>query len=299
MLQTMTLLVVVMVSLAIMLLALSAAAEEDFDRSLELEMYPRTQDQIQWALASLPSSGGQGQGQSVQLTLSEMKALGVLYSALGSGVKWKWQSNVTTYGMRWNFSQTQQGSYLHDPCAELWQGVYCSCKYTMRPVFKSDFYYYDDVPQGDTSLCSVVKIGLVNFGLSGTLPNAAFSAFKNLTHLYLPQNKIRGNFTTSLCTLSTSLRTLSLLGNKVTGKLTGKLPSSCVGRLTNLEIFYLAYNSFSGSLPSSIGQLTRLKFLRIKKNRFTGTLPSSIGNLGSLSYFSLGINSIKGKSAMS
>ena len=196
-------------------------------------------------------AGTSGNNGPIALVASEMSALEAFYEALGGGEQWQWRADESKEGVRWNFTKAltstngQQGApqhYLHDPCAEMWQGVYCSCNYNnTRPVLEG--YYYDNIHDVlDTSYCSVIKIALSKFGLSGSLPVAAFSAFTHLSHLHLAVNNIQGDFSSSLCSLSTNMTKLSVFNNV----LTGKIISSCISRLTKLKLFILASNHFKG-----------------------------------------------------
>jgi hypothetical protein len=203
----------------------------------ELELDVVVGDEKQQRLSSLLLTSSSSS--SIALASNELQALQALYDALGGG-KWKWRKDTATYGMPWNF--TKGG--LHDPCAEQWQGVYCSCNNStnIKPL-SPGYYYYDrvqDVP--DTSYCSVAKIVLNKYGLEGTLPAAAFGAFAHLSHLYMGGNIIQGDFSSSLCSLSRNISVLGMFSNA----LTGTLPSSCIAKLTNLKYLALTGNHFEG-----------------------------------------------------
>jgi len=178
---------------------------------------------------------------SKALASNELQALQALYDALG-GSNWQWQQDTATYGMPWNFTKGD----LHDPCAEQWQGVYCSCNNNTKitPLFPA-YYYYDYVSDvQDTSYCNVAKIALNRYGLAGTLPAAAFCVFAHLSHLYMAGNNIQGGFSSSLCSLNSNIRKLGMYNNA----LTGTLPSSCIAKLTNLKSLVLADNHLEGNI---------------------------------------------------
>jgi len=151
--------------------------------------------------------------------------------------------------MPWNFSK----GGLHDPCAEQWQGVYCSCNTSTKitPLFPNFYYYYDHVPNvPDTSYCdncNVVKIALNKHGLVGTLPAAAFGAFAHLSHLHMAGNNIQGDFSSSLCSLSSNMSVLAMYSNS----LTGTLLSSCIAKLASLKYLSLGVNRLEGKAVST------------------------------------------------
>jgi Leucine-rich repeat (LRR) protein len=61
--------------------------------------------------------------------------------------------------------------------------------------------------------------------------------------------------------------------------LEGALPSQ-VGKLQNLKVLNVSYNSFTG-VPAEIGQLKNLEVLNLSHNKLTG-LPLELGNLSKL-----------------
>ncbi|KAL7465333.1 hypothetical protein ACHAXS_005660 [Conticribra weissflogii] len=94
-------------------------------------------------------------------------------------------------------------------------------------------------------------------------------SLKNLKHLDLSENKLRGQLPHSLGGIST-LYDLRLSQNHFSGA----LPFSMI-QLTNLQTLLLDNNAFGGSLPSVVGSLKNIVSLRLHENDFIGTLPSS------------------------
>ncbi|XP_043709005.1 LRR receptor-like serine/threonine-protein kinase RGI5 [Telopea speciosissima] len=88
--------------------------------------------------------------------------------------------------------------------------------------------------------------------------------------------------------------------NRVTGVsldqagYTGSLSSSACNYLPYLEILDLAYNSLSGSIPTSLSNLTRLRRLSLSGNSFSGEIPTSIGSLSALEELYLDWNQLQG-----
>lgn len=79
------------------------------------------------------------------------------------------------------------------------------------------------------------------------------------------------------------------------GKFAGILPSSVSNLSTSLRTLYLPYNTISGSIPEKVGDLINLQSLVLDNNSFTGTIPSSLGNLKNLQLLSVPNNKISGK----
>ena len=86
---------------------------------------------------------------------------------------------------------------------------------------------------------TVIRIGLLNNGLNGTIPTE-LGNLTNLTELWLAQNQLTGNIPTEL------------------------------GNLTNLTSLYLIINQLSGSIPTELGNLTNLTSLSLGVNQLTG-----------------------------
>ncbi|KAM0043448.1 putative non-specific serine/threonine protein kinase [Helianthus debilis subsp. tardiflorus] len=76
----------------------------------------------------------------------------------------------------------------------------------------------------------------------------------------------------------TNLRVLNLVFNS----LTGSIPKA-LERLRSLEILNLSDNDLTGPIPTFLGKLTTLD---LSRNQFTGSIPTSLGRLASLQAFS-------------
>jgi uncharacterized delta-60 repeat protein/gliding motility-associated-like protein len=64
--------------------------------------------------------------------------------------------------------------------------------------------------------------------------------------------------------------------------------------LTNLDSINMAFNGFTGSIPSELGNLPSLNFLSLAGNNLTGTIPSELGNLTALDLLDLSDNQLTG-----
>ncbi|XP_073289609.1 probable LRR receptor-like serine/threonine-protein kinase At2g24230 [Primulina huaijiensis] len=75
--------------------------------------------------------------------------------------------------------------------------------------------------------------------------------------------------------------------------LSGVIPETTIGKLTNLEYLDLSYNKIS-SLPSDFWSLGSLKSLNLSSNQISGYLPNNIGNFGQLQSLDLSFNAFSG-----
>lgn len=267
---------------------------------------PHTQlqeDGVQWSGMSLSSV--QLLSALPDLPDREFQALKDLYMAT-NGHAWRW--NGVSTGVAWNFTGT------HNPCAERWQGVVCSCSENIIGQFAigNVYYVYDDYIGGDiTSECSIVKLCLVNFTITGTLP-VSISSLTNLTHLHLNHNKLSGSLPSTLGSLR-KLKVLGMSNNPITGSIPASLYaltdlyhlalgetliagilSSSISNLPKLQYVYMQNMQLSGPLPSSLGLLQSIIVLDFKRNKLTGTLPEALSTLPTLLYIGFDHNSFKG-----
>ena len=96
-----------------------------------------------------------------------------------------------------------------------------------------------------------------------------------LVALFLARSGFRGTIPSELGMGLTSLRTLSVLGND----LTGPFPDTFV-HLTTLDNFDISNNKFTGPiLRDQWAYMGSLPYVEIYDNRFAGQLPNDIGDL--------------------
>jgi len=110
-----------------------------------------------------------------------------------------------------------------------------------------------------------------------------------LKSLDLRENKFRGSIPESLGSAS-SLETLFLSGNE----LTGLVPSSLGDNCTKLQFLGLATNHLSGPLPNSIGKCQRLTHLALHNNMLSGCVPYAVQHLSNLACLQLWRNRLTG-----
>jgi len=62
----------------------------------------------------------------------------------------------------------------------------------------------------------------------------------------------------------------------------GQLPDNFGNLLPNIQELLLNSNKLSGSIPSSIANATKLSLLSLAYNRFTGSIPTTFGKMHEL-----------------
>ncbi|PNT76124.1 hypothetical protein BRADI_1g44425v3 [Brachypodium distachyon] len=138
---------------------------------------------------------------------------------------------------------------------------------------------------------------LILFGnsISGSIPSY-FCELGSISVLDLSENKLTGPLPNCLHDESTtkkttlSIRNLYLRNNNLSGDFP-LLLQNC----QELIFLDLAYNQFSGTLPSWIGEkLPSLAFLRLRSNMFHGHIPVGLTKLADLQYLDLSNNNISG-----
>ncbi|BAH95336.1 receptor kinase-like protein Xa21 [Oryza sativa Japonica Group] len=132
-----------------------------------------------------------------------------------------------------------------------------------------------------------VELGGCKFG--GVLPDSVSNLSSSLVSLSIRDNKISGSLPRDIGNL-VNLQYLSLANNS----LTGSLPSS-FSKLKNLRRLTVDNNKLIGSLPFTIGNLTQLTNMEVQFNAFGGTIPSTLGNLTKLFQINLGHNNFIGQ----
>ncbi|XP_058209732.1 probable leucine-rich repeat receptor-like serine/threonine-protein kinase At3g14840 isoform X13 [Rhododendron vialii] len=86
------------------------------------------------------------------------------------------------------------------------------------------------------------------------------------------------------------LKKISLLGNRITGRIPKELAN-----INTLAIITVEFNQLSGPIPPKLGSLPHLEQLHLTSNYFTGELPKELANLTTLKEFLIGSNYFTGK----
>ena len=170
------------------------------------------------------------------------------------------------------------------------------------------------IPADLNTMSSLQELHLHNNRLSGAIPDA-LGSMAALQELRLENNGlttfpvfakttgISGSIPGALCNLTT-LRTLDVSNNQVTGSIPG-----CLGNMPNLE-FVAAYGNglrdglgalrnndhpgLSGAIPAQLGNSRSLKTLALEDNSLTGAIPEQLGNISSLETLNLYRNRLTG-----
>ncbi|KAM0065156.1 putative protein kinase RLK-Pelle-DLSV family [Helianthus debilis subsp. tardiflorus] len=122
--------------------------------------------------------------------------------------------------------------------------------------------------------CHVVRITMKFYSLPGVL-SPELTKLPYLKSIDFAYNYLNGTIPPEWG--MTQLQDISLLGNRITGKIPPEL-----GNITTLTKLDLEANYLSGTVPSQLGRLINLKSLILSSNQFTGTLPAALGELRNL-----------------
>ncbi|KAL1820435.1 hypothetical protein ACET3Z_015304 [Daucus carota] len=133
----------------------------------------------------------------------------------------------------------------------------------------------------------VTELRLPGMALSGQIPPNILGNLTSLLTLSLRFNTLSGEIPNDISSLK-SLRNLYLQGNHFSGTIPDAIFS-----LRNLVRLNLASNNFSGSISSDFGKLNRLGTLYLEHNRFIGSIPDV--ELHSLVQFNVSYNQLSGK----
>jgi hypothetical protein len=158
-----------------------------------------------------------------------------------------------------------------------------------------------EIPSNIGDLTQLTSLRLSGRLLSGKIPDSLYK-LSNLSVLDLGRNLLSGGLSGAIGSLSSSIDSISLMDNHLTGSVPEEIgqlsglrhfniddnyfdvmSEDAIGRLIKLETLSARNNALKGSLPSIFGDsLTNLKGLFLNNNEFTGSIPDSYGNLSKL-----------------
>jgi Leucine-rich repeat (LRR) protein len=188
------------------------------------------------------------------------------------------------------------------------------------------------IPPSFSKLNKLKSLGMMDLGLSGTIPEF-FGSMTALTTLALSKNDFYGSIPASFSKLS-NIRLLGLDGNNLSGninplkslnqlealflsdnKLTGQIENASWGKVKefdvsnnmldgtipssminnpNMVVFDIGHNLFYGQFPKDIKSNDALQYLNLHGNVLTGTLSDRIGYLSNLKHFDVGEMNLTG-----
>ena len=157
----------------------------------------------------------------------------------------------------------------------------------------------------------IIRLDLESNNLRGTIPSSIFDlpyleelnlkwntevrfSFEgiwnalNLKILYLSEVKIDSM---NGIGAAPALKTLHLTGCGISGP----FPKEIANLAPTLEQLYVAYNDFTGTLPTEFGMLQHLTDFYAYSNEFSGRIPSQIGEMSSLQNLVLSENLLSGQ----
>ncbi|RHN42805.1 putative protein kinase RLK-Pelle-LRR-XII-1 family [Medicago truncatula] len=124
--------------------------------------------------------------------------------------------------------------------------------------------------------------------LKGVIPETIGNLSKELSILYMGENRFNGSIPSSISRLS-GLKLLNLSYNSISGDIPKEL-----GQLDELQGLYLDGNKISGDIPNSLGNLIKLNKIDLSRNELVGRIPVSFGNFQNLLYMDLSSNKLNG-----
>lgn len=235
-----------------------------------------------------------------------------------TGPTWHLNDNNQTGLSEWNFTRSQQGEYIYDPCIDHWAFINCSSENGLSRItsLRIDYNISLILTSFPTTLCALKRLqslqlyqnilaaslpsslgaclggltslALQHMSITGTIPTS-IGDIRNLQLLFLNQNGFTGTLPDSLY----SLRNLTILDLSGNSRLDGTL-NPLIGELKALTELNLEGGRFDGALPSEIGSLSNLEYLYISRCRFTGSIPLAIANASALEIFNGWFNRFSG-----
>ncbi|KAI3799976.1 hypothetical protein L1987_35282 [Smallanthus sonchifolius] len=142
------------------------------------------------------------------------------------------------------------------------------------------------IPSFLANLTSLEAISAAYNHLGGSIPHA-LGQLHNLQQIGFANNQLYGMIPPSLYNL-TSLTVLSFTDNLISGD----LPKDIGLQLPNLEIFQIAGNKFTGTIPFSFSNCSNLVDLSLSENGFTGKISINFSQMPNLWILGLFGNSL-------
>jgi Leucine-rich repeat (LRR) protein len=146
-----------------------------------------------------------------------------------------------------------------------------------------------EIPPWLGNMPSLTMLLLRNNELVGSIPSS-IGQLVNLTWIDFSNNSLTGPIPDSFGSL-TNLLDLTLAYNG----LTGQIPASLSETTTSIETLFIYNNNMSGPVPRDLGRyMPNLTRIALTSNFFTGTLPDGLCEGGNLQYLSVNNNTLGG-----
>jgi len=142
-----------------------------------------------------------------------------------------------------------------------------------------DFSYNPslDVDFGTIPTDKPPPLEIINVRQTATTTTKGVSALQEtILKLVLSENKFESSFPPELLELR-KIETLVLSSCNLRGKIPDE-ENGGISKLSQLRIFDVYDNSFTGTLPSGLGGLVHLRSLIVSKNQFHGKIPSYVND---------------------
>ncbi|MCT4647093.1 MAG: hypothetical protein N4A74_19045 [Carboxylicivirga sp.] len=162
-----------------------------------------------------------------------------------------------------------------DNLVENWYGVTVENQRVTKIILNNNGLYAE-LPTEIGNLTALKVLNLKNNGIHGSIPNQ-IASINTLQILDLSYNHFDHVIPTNIFALP-QIQSLILNDNHIPGPLNIASPISG----TSLNTIRLENNCITGAIPSQIGSLISLTTINLSNNKIEGGIPSSIGNLDNL-----------------
>ncbi|MYE81412.1 MAG: hypothetical protein F4X36_06110, partial [Gammaproteobacteria bacterium] len=184
---------------------------------------------------------------------------------------------------------TNRQNWLKDVPLDQWHGVSVDDAGQVARLRLEDNGLVGRIPPAVGELSGLWSLNLSSNRITGPIP-PEIGNLDGLVDLLLSNNQLVGEIPRELLHLSSSLDTLDLANNR----LTGALPF--LGAFDKLAWVTLGGNLLEGGLHHvDWRNLRQLLLLDLSRNRLSGSLPRDLGELGSLALLNLSENKLSGR----
>ncbi|KAI4350792.1 hypothetical protein L6164_005208 [Bauhinia variegata] len=158
----------------------------------------------------------------------------------------------------------------------------------LKNLLMYDTNLIGEIPETIGEMVALEYVDLSGNQLTGEIPSGFFT-LKNLTVLFLHNNRLSGTLQMPAVVEALNLTILDVSENN----LTGNIPED-LGSLQKLTGFGLQMNQLSGEVPESLARLPALIDFIVFSNNLSGPLPLELGLHSSLRKFEVASNSFTG-----